>query len=347
MASLMENAASDMDNGSSLKGYVVTSAAANGSAHWQYQDGSGNWHDLDGASITGGVFVTADTHIRWTGMDSGITTLDVVAADNTATVSTVGSTLDVSVRGGSTPYSQAIATLSAGTPPVVLDLDQDGVIDYGHVVMDVTGDGVAEHTAWVAASDGVLVWDKYGDAVVHDSSQYAFSQYGGNTDLEGLRAAFDTNGDGLFSADDALFQQFAVWQDLNQNGVSEAGEVRSLADWGIVAIGLASDGQVRYLEGGVTEFGRATATLADGSTMAVADVMFAYGPLLDGAGTAGSAALADVWFDAGMLDSVAGQTAGQPGICLPEPSPQPDGMPPVVQDEHLAATLLANQQAVF
>jgi hypothetical protein len=142
--------------------------------------------------------------------------------------------------------------------------------------MDVNGDGVQDRTAWTDATDGVLVWDKLGDGVVHDNSQYAFSQYGGSTDLEGLAVAFDTNQDGTFNAMDALFAQFAVWQDANQNGVSEAGEVQSLTELGLVEIHLSSDGVQRQPADGVVEAGRTTATLANGTTVLVADAMFAY-----------------------------------------------------------------------
>lgn len=111
--------------------------------------------------------------------------------------------------------------------------------------MDVNGDGRLDLTAWAGAQDGVLIWDKYADGLLHDNSQYPFAQYAtayGNgfdaqgkapTDLSGLAEAFDTNLDGLLNAQDAQFAEFMVWQDANQNGVSDAGEVRSLADWGI------------------------------------------------------------------------------------------------------------------
>jgi hypothetical protein len=164
----------------------------------------------------------------------------------------------------------------SGTTPVTLDLNGDGQIGYSHVVMDVNGDGRKDLTAWTDATDGVLVWDKLGDGVVHDNSQYAFSQYGGNTDLQGLAVAFDSNQDGAFDSLDALFQQFAVWQDANQNGVSDAGEVKSLADLGVSSISLTSDGVVRNPAEGVVEFGQTTATLGNGTTVLVADASFAY-----------------------------------------------------------------------
>jgi hypothetical protein len=147
--------------------------------------------------------------------------------------------------------------------------------------MDVNGDGHLDQTAWAGANDGVLVWDKLGDSKVHDSSQYAFSQYGaaGSTDLQGLAAGFDTTRDGVFNAADAKFGEFKVWQDANQNGVSDAGEVRTLADLGIESIKLTSDGVVRTPAQGVTEAGQTTATATDGSSVLVSDAVFAYSSL--------------------------------------------------------------------
>jgi hypothetical protein len=124
--------------------------------------------------------------------------------------------------------------------------------------------------------------------LVHDNSQYAFAQYATTfangldangkapTDLSGLAEAFDSNRDGVFDAQDAQFDEFKVWQDANQNGVSDAGEVRSLADWGIASINLVSDGVVRTPAEGVTEAGRTMATTNDGQSMLVADAAFAY-----------------------------------------------------------------------
>jgi hypothetical protein len=97
---------------------------------------------------------------------------------------------------------------------------------------------------------------------------------------------FDTNHDGVFNAQDAKFAEFKVWQDGNGNGVSDVGEVRSLAEVGIEAIQLSSDGVVRAPAVGVQEAGRSTAQLADGGEMLVADAAFAFQtvPQLDLAG---------------------------------------------------------------
>jgi hypothetical protein len=167
-------------------------------------------------------------------------------------------------------------TVTANVAPVVLDLNRDGELKYANVLMDVNSDGVMDNTLWAGLQDGVLVWDKYRDGQVHNHSQYAFTEYGGSTDLEGLAAGFDTNRDGVFSMADEKFGEFMVWQDSNQNGVSDAGEVRSLADWGIAAINLVSDGVQRNPVDGVTEAGRSTATTTDGQAILVADAAFAF-----------------------------------------------------------------------
>jgi hypothetical protein len=172
-------------------------------------------------------------------------------------------------------------------PPIVIDLNQDGMLSYGNVVMDVNGDGQLDATKWAGALDGVLVWDKYGDGQVHDHSQYAFAQYDTTsvalgktaTDLSGLADAFDSNKDGVFDAHDAMFADFRVWQDANQNGVSDSGEVKTLAELGLASLNLTSDGVARNPDAGVHEAGRTWFTTTDGQQVLVADVAFEFSTL--------------------------------------------------------------------
>lgn len=178
--------------------------------------------------------------------------------------------------------------VSLNVAPVVFDLNRDGVLDYSQVTMDVDGDGVLDSTKWVGAQDGVLVWDKYSDGYVHDNSQYAFSQYATTrhinaagvlqepTDMQGLADAFDTNCDGQFNDLDEKYSEFKLWRDINQNGVSEVGEVRSLMAWGVCEIHLETDGVSRAPISGVAEAGRTTAAMSDGSQALVADASFEY-----------------------------------------------------------------------
>jgi hypothetical protein len=202
----------------------------------------------------------------------------ITAADTATLIATGGllagaySLFTADVAGN---LSLAAATTRQVTP-IALDLSGDGVISYSHINLDVNGDGALDRTAWTAAQDGVLVWDKYHDQSIHGHEQYAFSQYGGNTDLQGLALAFDSNQDGTFNAVDNLFSQFAVWQDGNMNGIADQGEMQSLASLGISAINLVSDGVERRPNADVVEFGQGQANLADGRTMLLADAQFAY-----------------------------------------------------------------------
>lgn len=167
--------------------------------------------------------------------------------------------------------------------PVVLDLDGDGVelvgLDHSDARFDFDGDGLAEETGWVGADDGLLVFDANGDGVIDAADEVAFVSYlaGAETDLEGL-AAFDTDGDGMLTEADAEgggfdWSQFQVWQDANQNGRSDEGELISLSAAGIVSINLALNGDASEVDGNLIH-NTTTFTRADGTTGAAADVSF-------------------------------------------------------------------------
>jgi hypothetical protein len=169
-------------------------------------------------------------------------------------------------------------TANPAPPPVALDLDGDG-IEYlsaaSGVTFDYAGDGHASTTAWVGPNDGLLAFDANGNGRVDNGTEIVF---GGNglTDLQGLAARFDSNGDGVLDRHDADFARFGVWQDANSNGVADDGEFRTLDQEGIVSINLVSDGRPHTTANGdVHVFGESSYTLADGTVRIVADAAFA------------------------------------------------------------------------
>ncbi|HKA20876.1 MAG TPA: hypothetical protein VKN18_21525, partial [Blastocatellia bacterium] len=67
-----------------------------------------------------------------------------------------------------------------------------------------------------------------------------------NNGYEALRS-LDDNADGVLTGEE--LKGLAIWRDMNRNGISESGEVRTLACWGITALSCqyASDSATKNL----------------------------------------------------------------------------------------------------
>jgi Ca2+-binding RTX toxin-like protein len=143
----------------------------------------------------------------------------------------------------------AAALIHIAKDPLVLDLNGDGIalssLTNSTVHFDYAGDGFAERTGWVSASDGILAIDDNGNGVVDNGLElFGSASQDGFAVLEKL----DSNGDGKIDAQDADFNKLKVWQDTNQNGVSDAGELKTLGELGIASISL-----IRHSVGGTNE----------------------------------------------------------------------------------------------
>jgi hypothetical protein len=144
--------------------------------------------------------------------------------------------------------------------PLVLDLNGDGVgltslADGAR--FDFSGDLFKEKTGWVGAHDGILVVDHNGNGLIDDGSEMfgnfeAFGAPGGTQSYSAVPgfaqlAAYDSNGDGKVDASDTHFADIKVWQDANQNGKTDAGELKSLAEVGIASISTTSAPRISVL----------------------------------------------------------------------------------------------------
>jgi hypothetical protein len=239
---------------------------------------------MDATSASQAFYLSTTDLIRWTGVLGANTELNVKAIDNTGptlyAANAVATLVDASASGGISAFSGNTAALAANAPPIVFDLNRDGHIDYNNINMTMDGNHV--NTAWVGANDGILLWDKYGDATVDNSDQYVFGKSTGS-DLSGLRFNFDSNNDGIFTAKDAQFAEFGIWQDSNQDGVMNAGEFQSLSQL-VASLSLTSDNVLRTPADVGFEFtslgysmstdgpGLGTVKLADGVALNVAQV---------------------------------------------------------------------------
>ena len=179
--------------------------------------------------------------------------------------------------------------------PLVVDIDGDGVqlisFNDSHVSFDVDNDGFVENTGWVSGKDGIVVHDKNGDGIINDISE-TLSEYYTENVVDGLEAlaTLDSNNDGIFSNLDNAWSDLRIWQDANEDGVTDAGELKTFANLGIASINLSREIIDREQLSGNPVLSRSTMTMTNGQTREVAAVDFAtnamgyeWNDVLDGA----------------------------------------------------------------
>ncbi|MBW1615448.1 MAG: hypothetical protein JRJ49_02725, partial [Deltaproteobacteria bacterium] len=179
-------------------------------------------------------------------------------------------------------YSDAFDYLNID--PLVLDLNGDGVklISYqnSNVVFDVDNDQYAERTGWVSAEDGILVHDKNEDGIINDITE-TISEYYVENVSDGLQAlkTLDSNQDNIFDKNDSMWEILRVWQDANSNGVTDAGELKTLDNLGVQSINLSVEIPDRKKIEGNPVLSRSTMTMTNGATLEVAAVDFTTNPI--------------------------------------------------------------------
>ena len=166
--------------------------------------------------------------------------------------------------------------------PLILDLDGDGLeitpLNKG-VLFDANGDAIKTGTAWVGADDGLLVWDRNGNGLV-DSGRELFGDEtvlaNGQKAANGFAALneLDSNHDGKFDNIDSQYATLRIWRDLNQDGISQANELKTLADSGVQSISLTNNAiNIRYPDAQLVQSGSFTRT--DASTGQVGSFILA------------------------------------------------------------------------
>ncbi|AMO97150.1 hypothetical protein CFter6_4560 [Collimonas fungivorans] len=196
-------------------------------------------------------------------------------------------------RAGNVGTASAVPTRGS---PLALDLGDNGFETTSFVAsgvqFDHNGDGVKTSTGWLNGSDAWLALDRDGNGKI-DSGRELFGdntlKSDGTLAVDGYDALRDqdSNGDGKFDANDAAWGDVRVWRDLNQDGISEADEMMTLDDAGIVSINLNPTGEWVDLGNGNQMQGEAQFTRADGSTGNMTDLWMGLG--------------ADVTLDDGVL----------------------------------------------
>jgi len=171
--------------------------------------------------------------------------------------------------------------------PIAFDFDGDGnvlvALADSTARFDMNGDGIADKTGWIRKGDGLLALDRNQNGKIDDIGEISFvdDKEGAKTDLEGL-TAFDSNGDGVLDGSDDRFVEFRLWVDRDGDGKTDAGELLSLAQAGIVSIDLSATADDEApVPGANVVYNRGTATLSGGAKLSYLDAGLAYRPLAE------------------------------------------------------------------
>jgi hypothetical protein len=147
--------------------------------------------------------------------------------------------------------------------PIVLDLGENGFhlsSPSDPVSFDIDADGVSDHIAWTGRGedDAFLCLDRNHNGKIDDGSElfgYATPLRSGEPAQIGYHALaeFDDpvaggNGNGKIDAGDRAFHDLCVWVDRNHDGVSQADELYTLDQVGIVALGYSYK-TIRLMDG--------------------------------------------------------------------------------------------------
>ena len=167
--------------------------------------------------------------------------------------------------------------------PIVLDLNGDGITTTAvtsGTYFDHDANGFAEATGWVNAQDGILVLDRNANSTI-DSGRELFGSEtllaNGQKAANGYEALkeLDSNLDGQINNQDAAYTTLKIWKDANGDGISQAGELFTLADAGVQSISTGSTAANQADANGNTVKQTGTFTKADGTTGNSADIWFA------------------------------------------------------------------------
>lgn len=159
---------------------------------------------------------------------------------------------------GPTYYDEESCTCPDGSSnsPIIIDVDHSGFSltnAANGVNFDILALGSPQEISWTASgsTNAFLALDRNGNGTI-DSGEELFGNVtpqpfppAGGEHPNGFLALAEydktSNGgnqDGVITAQDSIFNQLRLWQDINHNGISEASELKTLPALGLAKIDL-------------------------------------------------------------------------------------------------------------
>jgi hypothetical protein len=142
-----------------------------------------------------------------------------------------------------------------GGSPIVIDVtgNRYDMTDVSHgVQFDLNANGTIDRLSWTAPGSGSawLVLDRNRNNTI-DTGKELFGNFTfqseppADVERNGFRALAEYdkpenggNADGNIDRNDAVFSHLRLWQDANQNGISEPAELHALSEFGIESVSL-------------------------------------------------------------------------------------------------------------
>jgi hypothetical protein len=130
--------------------------------------------------------------------------------------------------------------------PLVLDLDNDGIelvsLNNSNTFFDLDNDSLKENVGWLKGDDGFVVLDSNNNGNIDNIDELFGHGNADGTTTTGTQelATHDLNNDGKINSSDSIFTKLKVWQDLNQDGISQSNELKTLSQLNINQINLTN-----------------------------------------------------------------------------------------------------------
>ena len=163
----------------------------------------------------------------------------------------------------------------------MLDLNGDGIhttsLSISTGKFDLLNNGNAINSGWISPDDGFLAIDTNGNGIIDNRSELFGGAIG-----EGFAklADFDSNHDGKVDSHDARYAELEVWQDVNGNHQTDAGELKTLLQAGVKSLDVAYS-MVPEQQNGNLLLERSHATLTNGQSIEMVDAYFQVEPTVD------------------------------------------------------------------